>query len=179
MTKLLVVTGSARKGRVADGVLAAVQKEASQIEGIELTVADLTALDLPFYNNELPPSAPDYSETNETVLAWSKLVSEADGVVLLMPEYNHTLSAIQKNAIDWLYKEWADKPVGVVTYGWYGGAHSLVTLKEIATVIKINLHDNPAQLYFTKDLDVEGNVLDETAVGEKIHTVLTALHPAS
>ncbi len=175
MTKLLVVTGSARKGRVADSVLEAVQKEASTIEGIELTVADLATLNLPFYDNELPPSNPDYSETNEAVVTWGKMVSEADGIVLLMPEYNHTLSAIQKNAIDWLYSEWADKPVGVVTYGWYGGAHSLVTLKEIATVIKINLHDHPAQLYFTKDLAVDGTILDEAVVSEKIHAVLAAL----
>lgn len=175
MTKLLVVTGSARKGRVADSVLEAVQKEAGTIEGIELTVADLAALNLPFYNNELPPSSPDYSETNEAVVSWGKMVSEADGIVLLMPEYNHTLSAIQKNAIDWLYGEWADKPVGVVAYGWYGGAHSLVTLKEIATVIKINLKDNPAQLFFTKDITPDGTILGKTNVRQKIHRVLVSL----
>lgn len=175
MTKILAVVGSARKGRAADGVLKTVQKEAALIKSIDLTVADLAVLELPFYNNENSPSSPEYSETNKSVRAWGTLVEEADAVVFLMPEYNHTLSAIQKNAIDWLYNEWQNKPTGVVSYGWYGGSNSLVTLREIAKVIKIDIKTDPAELYFTKDITLDGSVIDEATVSKKIQTVLTSL----
>jgi hypothetical protein len=38
-----------------------------------------------------------------------------------MPEYNHSTSGV-KNAIDYLYAEWNDKAMGVVSYGAVAGA---------------------------------------------------------
>ena len=51
------------------------------------------------------------------MIAWTKLVAEADGVLLLTPEYNHTMTPVQLNAVDWIGKEWEDKPVALVGYG--------------------------------------------------------------
>ena len=175
MTKLLVVTGSVRKGRAADGVLAATIKEVHAVDGFDLTIADVAAMNLPFYDNEHSPSDPNFIQTNPNVAAWSQMVTDTDAVLLLMPEYNHTLSAVQKNAIDWLYTEWKDKPVGIIAYGWYGGTNALVTLREIATVIKIDLKDTPAELYFTKDIATDGSVIDAATVSRKIRHVLAAL----
>ena len=41
----------------------------------------------------------------------------ADAFVFVFPEYNHGLNAPLKNALDFLYQEWAHKPAGLVTYG--------------------------------------------------------------
>jgi NAD(P)H-dependent FMN reductase len=81
-------------------------------------------------------------------------------VVFVAPEYNHGLSAIQKNAIDWLFNEWTDKPVAFVAYGWYAGAHTLAQLQEISTVIKWKPVEKSAGLQFTKDIELDGSSID-------------------
>lgn len=175
MTNVLVVLGSARKGRVADRVASYILQEAKTYNNLSLSVVDLAELELPFYNDEYSPSDPNYTATDPQVIAWGKRVSEADAVLFVTPEYNHTLSAIQKNAIDWLYAEWENKPVGIVAYGFYGGEHALTTLRVIAPVIKIDIKGTPAQLFFRKDLAPDGTILDAAAVTQKIRAVLAVL----
>ena len=172
MTHAIIVVGSARPGRVADSVAAQVAQELSTYSDVTASIVDLAELNLPFFNNEHVPSDPNYNLTDERVIAWSKLVGDADVVIFVTPEYNHTLSAIQKNAIDSLYKEWNDKQVAVVAYGWAGGARSVSTLKEVATVVKMNVGEHPAELFFTKDLATDGSIIDAASVKNKIHTAL-------
>jgi NAD(P)H-dependent FMN reductase len=174
MKNILLVLGSARRGRVADAIASHVQSIVNTRDDISLTIADLDALALPFFNNERTPSDPEYEITDPHVAKWSSLVEESDDVLFAMPEYNHTLSGIMKNAIDSLYKEWSDKPTGVIAYGWYGGRHSLVTLREIATVVKFDLKE-PAQFYFTKDIAADGSIIEDSEAKKKITAVLDQL----
>lgn len=168
MSKLLVVIGSARVGRVADKVLGYIKTDLEGRDDVTVAVADLAELNLPFYNNELPAMSPDHVQTNENVAAWSKLVSEADSVLFITPEYNHTLTAIQKNALDWLFTEWNDKPVTAVAYGWSGGSLAIATLREVLTNVKADVQINMAQLGFMKDLNPDGTILDEASVAAQI-----------
>ena len=39
------------------------------------------------------------------------------GFVFLVPEYNHSFPGALKNALDYIYREWNDKAVGIVSYG--------------------------------------------------------------
>jgi NAD(P)H-dependent FMN reductase len=168
MTNILVVIGSARTGRVADKVLDYVQADVEGRDDVTVTVADLAKLNLPFYNNEQPAMSPDRVQTDENVAAWSKLVSESNGVVFITPEYNHNLSAIQKNALDWLFFEWNDKPVTAVAYGWSGGALAIAALREVLTNVKAEVGLEMAQLGFMKDLNPDGSLLDEANVTAQI-----------
>src|SRR4051794_19934999 len=99
MSKILVVVGSARKGRVAEKVLEYIKADVAEREDVTLTVADLKELALPFFDNERIPMDPEYTITDPQVTVWSKMVREADSVLFITPEYNRTLSAIQKNAL--------------------------------------------------------------------------------
>ena len=168
MTNILVVIGSARTGRVADKVAEYVKADIESREDVKAIVVDLAALNLPFYDNEQPAMSPDHVQTNENVSTWSKLVSEADGVVLITPEYNHNLSAIQKNALDWLFSEWNDKPVTAVAYGWTGGSLAVAALREVLTNVKAEIGQDMAQLGFMKDLNPDGSLLDEASVTTQI-----------
>jgi len=168
MTKILLVIGSARPGRVADKVLAYIQKDISSRPDITATVADLKDIDLPFFNDEHIPSDPNYVQSNEKVKVWGNLVAAADAVLFITPEYNHTLSAIQKNAIDWLYAEWQDKPVTAVAYGWSGGSRSIATLRESLPVVKADVKVNMAELAFMKTINLDGTPIDEPAIMNKI-----------
>jgi NAD(P)H-dependent FMN reductase len=175
MSKILIVTGSARKGRVADSILPLVTNELAKREDVAVTVADLKELNLPFFDDENAPASPAFSPTDERVAAWTKLVGDADGVILLMPEYNHTLTAIQKNALDWVYAEWNSKPVSVVGYGWSGASLALVTLKEVASNLKLNLLPTATQLRFMQHINPDGSVITADAVAEQINLTVDEL----
>ena len=174
MSKLLVVIGSARPGRVADKVLEYVQTEVSKRADVELTVADLKEVALPFFDSELIPASEGYAPNDEKAVAWGKLVADADQVLFITPEYNHTLSAIQKNAIDWLYKEWENKPVSTTAYGWAGGARAIVTFDDVMDNVKANVRTH-AKLAFMKDLNPDGTLLDANEVSDKINAQLDVL----
>ncbi len=51
----------------------------------------------------------------------SAAVDNADAVVIITPEYNHSFPGPLKAAIDSLRREWFSKPVGFVTYGGISG----------------------------------------------------------
>lgn len=172
---ILVVVGSIRKVRVADSVLDQVKQQLSAHEDVTTTVADLRELSLPMFNNERMPADPEFAEADERVQQWTKLVGEADGVLFLTPEYNHSLTAAQKNAIDWIYSEWADKPVSSVFYGWSGGSFSMEDLNEVIGNVKAKLLPTPARLWFMKQINPDGSVIDETAVSESIKATVDEL----
>lgn len=168
MSNVLVVIGSARKGRVADKVLDYVQAEFAKRTEVTVTVADLKELDLPFFDNEHSPTSPEYVITDARVQAWSDSVQAADSVLLITPEYNHTLSAIQKNALDSLGADWVNKPVTAVAYGWSGGSLAVQTLREVLGNVKADVKPSIAQLQFMKDLNPDGSLLDEANVTAQI-----------
>jgi NAD(P)H-dependent FMN reductase len=172
MPHVLIVIGSARKGRVADKILEHIQKDLEDRAGVIATVADLKEINLPFFDNEHSPASPDYAPTNQHVLEWQKLVSESDSVLFITPEYNHTLSAIQKNAFDSIYSEWENKPIAVVAYGWSGGSQSIATLNDLIPHIKGIFAPYPAQLTFMKDIKPDGTSLDAPSVTKKIKKAL-------
>ena len=176
MANILVVTGSVRPSS-ANSKVVPVVVEALQAKGAAVTVADLAELNLPFFDDVTVPSDPNFAPTNERVLAWTKLVDDSDGVVLVTPEYNHTMSPVQLNAVDWIGKEWADKPVALVGYGWRSGAgQAHATAREaLAVNLKARVGDNQANLFFTKELNPDGSVADDAAVGEKIGAALDEL----
>ena len=175
MTKLLIVLGSARTGRVADKVLGYIQDETSKRDAIETTVADLKELNLPFFDNPTPPASPDFANTDENVAAWTKLVADSDAVLFVTPEYNHSISAIQKNALDWIVTEWDGKPAAVVAYGWSGGSLALVTLKEVFSHLKLDLREPIAQLAFMKDINPDGSNADAASVTAQIAATIDAI----
>lgn len=173
MSKLLVVISSARPGRIADNLLPIVREEMPA--NTELTVVDLKELNLPFFDNERAPSDPEYTITNDAVQKWATLVRENDGIVFLTPEYNHNLSALQKNAFDSLGKEWEGKPVTFIAYGWYGGAHSLAALNAMATPLKFAAAPSPAELFITKDITTDGSAIEGGEARQKVAAALSSL----
>ena len=172
MSKILVVVGSARPGRVADKVLGYIQEDLANRSDAEVTVADLAELNLPFFNNENAPMSPEYTITDPQVAAWSALVKANDSILFITPEYNHTLTGIQKNALDSLGAEWFEKPVTGVAYGWSGGSLAVLTLREVLENLKADTKHGIAQLAFMKDLNPDGSILDKASVKAQIATAI-------
>lgn len=172
MSNILVVLGSARPGRVAEKVLDYVKADVELRDGVEITVADLKEINLPFFDNEQAPISPEYTITNPQVAAWSEMVQSADSVLFITPEYNHTLSAIQKNALDSLGSDWNEKPATAVAYGWSGGSLAVETLREVLGHLKADVKHDIAQLGFMKDLNPDGSLLDEANVSLQIKSAI-------
>lgn len=174
MTKLAIVIGSARTGRVADKVLNYVKKEVETRDSIDTTIVDLAEYNLPYFNGELTPSDPAFAIQDEAAMKWSNVVKVSDAVLFITPEYNHTLAAIQKNAIDWLYPEWENKPVSATAYGWTGGSLSVATFNEVLGHLKADVRTH-ALLPFMQDLNPDGSLLNGESVETKLKTQLDAL----
>jgi NAD(P)H-dependent FMN reductase len=126
MSKVLVVVGSTRPGRAADLVVPWVISQAQAHDGFDVEVADLRDWPLPIFA-EHPGTIgdiadPTYSEP--TVRAWNKKVQQADAFIVITPEYNHSIPAVLKNAIDtvWLSFGFRNKPVAAVGYSGSIGA---------------------------------------------------------
>lgn len=172
MKNILIVTGSVRKVNVNSGVVELVKAQVEAREGLEAQVADLGELSLPFYDAGTPPSVEDFVIEHENVQTWSDMVKAADAVVIVAPEYNHSLSAIQKNAIDWLYSEWKDKPVAFVAYGFYAGKHSIDQLNEIGTVTNWRAIGQPVGFQLTQDIDMDGTFLKEDEMRASVEALV-------
>jgi NAD(P)H-dependent FMN reductase len=180
MANILVVTGSIRPSSVNEKVVPLVVKQLEE-KGASTSIADLKELDLPFYDDPHPSLSPDFNPTDKRIQRWTDMVEQADGVVLVTPEYNHTMSPVQLNAIDWVGKEWHDKPVALVGYGWSGGERAQVTAREMLanSGLKARVGEKQANLPFKKDIELDGSILDESAVTEKVNAALDELLAAT
>lgn len=175
MSNILVVTGSVRPNSVNEKVVPLVVAELEK-QGASVSIADLKVLNLPFFDSPLPPTAPDFEPTNEPAKQWTQLVADADGVVFVTPEYNHTLTPVQLNAIDWIGKEWEGKPVSLVGYGWTSGAgQAHDTAREALDVnLKAKVNETQANLFFMKDVNPDGSLVEEGEALAKIEAAITA-----
>lgn len=176
MANILVVTGSVRPNS-ANSKVVPVVVDALEAKGQTVTIADLKEINLPFFDAPVPPTSPDFTPSNDAARQWTQLVADADGVVLVTPEYNHTMSPVQLNAIDWVGKEWEDKPVALIGYGWRSGAaQAHATAREaLAVNLKAKIGDDETNMFFMQDLNADGSVLNAESVSTKINASIDEL----
>jgi NAD(P)H-dependent FMN reductase len=78
------------------------------------------------------------ADTHDHTLAWSAMVDAADAIVVVTPEYNHGLPASLKNSFDYLFHEWGNKALGLVSYGGVsGGIRSAGMIKQVAAALHL------------------------------------------
>ncbi len=133
---LLIVIASTRPGRVGLPVGEWITGIAEAHGGFNVRVADLATINLPFMNEPVHPVKKQYMFDHTK--AWSETVEAAGAFIFVMPEYNHSLTAPLKNAIDYLSQEWGYKPVGFVSYGGVsGGLRAVQQVKQAAAALKM------------------------------------------
>lgn len=135
MTRIVIITGSTRPGRKADTVARWVHQTAQHHGGADYDLISLADLDLPRFNEPIPPIAARYE--HEHTRAWAETVAGYDGYVFVTPEYNHSIPGALKDALDYLYAEWNDKAAGFVSYGVLGGVRAVEHLRLICAELKI------------------------------------------
>ena len=151
MTKIGIILGSTRPGRVGEAVAHWVHQTAAQRTDAEFELVDLLDYKLPHLDEALPPSLGQYSQPHTQ--EWAAKIASFDGFVFVTPEYNHSTSGALKNAIDFLYAEWNNKACGFVSYGSAGGTRAVEHLRLIAG--ELQLADVRAQVALSLFTDFE------------------------
>lgn len=144
-----LIISSTRQGRNGKPVADWFVKTAKE-SGIEVSILDLAEINLPLLDS---PISPAYAPVDtDDARAWSKEISEADGLVFLTAEYNRSITAPLKNAIDYLYSEWEAKKSVIVSYGFVdGGASATNHLKDILAWVKADIVEPNIAIKFERD----------------------------
>ncbi|WP_027945979.1 NADPH-dependent FMN reductase [Amycolatopsis taiwanensis] len=152
--RLAVVVGSTRPGRRALKVAEWVRdRAAAQLrERAEIAVFDLAELKLPLLDEPMPAAIGEYR--NAHTKRWAQLVDSCDGFVFVTPEYNHSMPAALKNAVDFLFAEWNDKAAGFVSYGLNGGTRAVEHLRLTLAEVKVACVRSQVSLGLFTDFDI-------------------------
>ena len=139
MFKVKVILGSTRKNRLGIQVAEWVMNNCSAYNDLDVELLDLRDYPLPFFEEDTSPAYIKEPYKNKDVAKWTSKIAEAAGFIIVGPEYNHGYSAVLKNSLDYVYNEWADKPVAFVSYGSVGGARMVEQLR----LVVVELHMIP------------------------------------
>ncbi|HBO3146290.1 NADPH-dependent FMN reductase [Pseudomonas aeruginosa] len=161
--RLVGIAGSIRAAS-AHGVILRTISEELLPEDCELVVRSLH--DIPLYNEDL-----DGALSPASVTALRQAVADADGLLIGSPEYNHGMSGVLKNALDWLSRPHGqsvlkDKPVLTFTASpaFTGGVRAQQQLNETLWAIPAALLAHPQVVIGgVASKIVEGRLTDEPA----------------
>src|ERR1039458_3924371 len=120
MSKLHVIVGSTRPGRVADRVVPWVVERATSHGAFEVELLDLRDWPLPIFQ-EHRGSIGDFADptySDPLVRSWNRKIKEVDAFLVLQTEYPHSLPGGLKTALDSIFVSWGmrNKPTGAVGY---------------------------------------------------------------
>lgn len=132
MTKLMIVVGSVRDGRIGLPIAEWVRAAAERDGRFRIDWADLKEIALPLMTEPNHPRLRQY--TQQSTIDWSARVDAADAFVFVQPEYNYSYAPALKNALDHLSQEWWRKPLGTVSYGGISAGTRGVTALRVPEV---------------------------------------------
>ncbi len=140
--KILAFAGSTRKDS-HNKKLVRVAAQAAEAAGAEVTLIDLRDFTLPLFDEDI--------EAAGTPLAATKLKQlflSHNGLLIASPEYNSSISAVLKNAIDWVSRSVPGEPMKAAfvnkvaaimsaSPGGLGGLRGLVHVRSILENISV------------------------------------------
>lgn len=158
MANIKIIIGSTRTNRFGIQPAKWLMELTKEYTDDTFELVDLAEINLPFLDEPQPPSLGNYA--HDHTKAWAKIIGEADGFIVITPEYNHGVPAVLKNAIDFLYKEWLYKPIGFVGYGAAaGGVRAIEHLRASTIWLRmIPLHDDVIFQNYWGQLDESGTL---------------------
>lgn len=171
--KVLGLAGSLRQGSYNRALLQAA-KELSP-ENMEIEIFDLAPI--PLFNQDLELSLP------EAVLGLKRKIKEADAILFVTPEYNHSIPGVLKNAIDWGSRpygdnSWDNKPAAIMgaSTGMLGTARAQTALRDTFVFLNIHPINKPEIMVgLAKEKFDDQNKLIDEKTKEFIKSLLAAL----
>ena len=133
--KIAVIISSTRPTRFGDLPAQWIADKVNERPELEAEIVDIRDFDLPFFDemasNLWMPSA------NPNAVKWQTKISEFDGYVFVVAEYNRSITGALKNALDQAYVNWNKKPFGIVAYGSVGGTRAAEHLRTIGIELQM------------------------------------------
>jgi NAD(P)H-dependent FMN reductase len=133
--RIALIIGSTRPTRFADVPAQWMLKQTRGRDDIEAELVDLRDFKLPFFDekatNRWMPSE------NPEAQRWQRTIARFDGFIFVVAEYNHSITAALKNALDEAYNEWNHKPFTAIGYGGVGAARAIEHLRLIGIELQM------------------------------------------
>lgn len=140
--KAIAISGSLRKDSLNRKALQIAKKIAANL-AINVSEVDLKQLNLPIYDGDIE----DLGIPN-IVRELKEIVENTDILIIASPEYNHSISAALKNAIDWLTRgnnSLTKKVAAIfgVSSGSFGTVRGQNHLRQILTALNVYVIPQP------------------------------------
>jgi chromate reductase len=153
-------------------------RAAQQLAPPDMVLETFDLAPVPLYNADVEAQGDP-----EGVVAFKQAIRAADAVLMVTPEYNHGVSGVMKNAVDWASRPPQDaplaaKPVGIIgaSPGMTGSARGQSQLRQAFEFTNSYCMPQPEILVFRahEKFDADGALIDE-ATGKHLARYLEAL----
>jgi chromate reductase len=139
---ILAIAGSLRSESLNRKALQIAKKMASEL-GTDVQEMDLKKLALPVFDEDLRAHG-----FPESVVTLKQAIEAADVLLIATPEYNHSIPAPLKNAIDWASDKtnpFAGKTAAIfgASMGLYGTLRAQLHLRQVLTALSVELVPQP------------------------------------
>lgn len=125
--KIAIIMGSTRPSRFNEHPARWIHGVAKARKDLDVELLDLRDYPMPHFDEEGSPAGTP--SRSEVARRWQKKIAEFDGYIIITAEYNRGPPGVLKNALDYAYNEWNNKPVAFVGYGSVGGARAIEQLR--------------------------------------------------
>ncbi len=159
--KIAIISGSARLGRQTPKAVNYLAKVLETKENVsEVEILDVLDYNFPIMEERRGrnPNPPDRLEE------FGDILDQSDALVFASPEYNGSFPGVLKNTLDYFYKEYSKKPIGVVMVsgGARGGINASHDLQKY--ILGLGAFPMPYKLLVAnvgKAFDEKGNPIEE------------------
>ena len=158
---ILGIPGSLRRNSFNHGALRAAQQQTP--EGVRLDIYELT--DIPLFNADV-----EVSDFPATARDLQERIRAADGLLIVTPEYLHSIPGVLKNAIDWASRGGENSPLRGKPVAMFGAAVGESGTRFAQSHLRLvcmgteMIAMNQPEVYITnarEKFDEQGNLLDE------------------
>jgi len=154
-----IISSSVRQGRKSHHVALFFKQFIESNQLATADIIDLLEYRFPVFEERLSAT----KDPSPQMLEFAQRVKNADGIIVVTPEYNGGYPASLKNAIDLLFPEWKRKPVALasVSNGVFAGSQVLTSLSFTLTKMGATLVPSMYRVGKVQDVyDEQGNATD-------------------
>ena len=177
---VVVLSGSTRIGSHNTAVAVEIARSLSE-RGVAVERVDLRGFTLPLFDPDLEAA----NGVPEAARRLHDVIGAHDGLVIVTPEYNGSISTLLKNTIDWISR--VDRSVlqrrvvalASASPSSRGGATGRASLRAMCAHMGVELLERELGVARSHEVIVDGKLVDEvaiTAVEEFAAVLVTALN---
>jgi NAD(P)H-dependent FMN reductase len=156
-----VILGSTRPTRVGPVITKWMLQSITVQHSMNFEVIDLAEWDLPMFNEPEMPATGIYM--NDKTKEWSKKIDSKDAFIFVTPQYNWGYPAALKNCVDYLKKEWLNKPAMIASYAHRtGGDKAAAQFRQVLNGLRMRPVETMPAISFTPDMfNEDGKIKEE------------------